>query len=206
MFRQADYDWTKVKEANTKSGKEHVDTYKTWQETYNQPAPKIDWGFDLYHHDYLTPAKAKEVEETKIVNNSSVPVIITYEGTEHQEKFLFAGDLEENGWKELLSRKSFKDSIKGTDFFITAHHGYSSGYCKEIFDAMGKPIVNIVSAHRGDESVETAYSKSDNAHGITINDEKRYMLTTRSDGSIKIDVNSEGKYSLSLKQFADNQK
>lgn len=204
IFRQSGYDWDKVKEANTKTGEEMVNTYKAWQETYTEPATEIDWGFDLYHADYLTPSKAKELEEAKMVNNSSVPVIITYKGTECQEKFLFAGDLEEKGWKELLSRKSFQAAISGTDFLITSHHGHTSGYCKEIFEHIGKPIINIVSAHSGDESVEAAYSKNENAHGVTINGATRYMLTTRNDGSITIKVNREGRYTIKLSNFADN--
>lgn len=71
---------------------------------------------------------------------------------------------------------------------------------------MGKPIINILSVHSGDDSLEPAYSKSDNAHGISINNEQRYMLITRNDGSIRIIVNSEGKFNLSFKHFADNEK
>ncbi|MGO9371649.1 MAG: ComEC/Rec2 family competence protein [Syntrophobacteraceae bacterium] len=206
MLRQDSYDWDEVKEVNSTNGAKRVDKYKEWQKTYSSPAPAIDWGFDLYHSDFLTPSKAKELEEAKMVNNSSIPVVITYKGSECQEKFLFAGDLEEKGWKELLARQSFKNAIEGTDFFITSHHGHSSGYCKEIFEAIGKPLINIVSAHSGDESVETTYSKSDKAHGITINGEKRYMLSTRNDGSIRITVNSKGRASIGLVAFADNQK
>jgi len=207
LFRQKEYDWDEVREVNTKKGIKNVDTYEEWQNKYNVPAraEEIDWGFDLYHQDYLSPSQAKELEEAKMVNNSSIPVILTYRGTEYREKFLFAGDLEEKAWKKLLGRQSFKDAIKGTDFFITSHHGHSSGYCKEIFEAMGKPIVNIVSAHRGDESVESLYSSSDNAHGIKIDDKMRYMLSTRNDGSIRISVGSEGKYSLWFENYTNNE-
>lgn len=204
MFRQNGYDWNEVKESNSESGKEKVDTYQEWQEIYNQPASEIDWGFDIYHKDYLTPSQAKALDKSKIVNNSSIPVIITYQGTRYSKKFLFAGDLEEKGWLELLKRQSFKDVIKGTDFFITSHHGHSSGYCKEIFEAMGKPILNIVSARSRDESVEAAYSSNENAQGTKINGNKRYMLSTRNDGSISIEVDSEGKYSLWCDNFWDN--
>jgi beta-lactamase superfamily II metal-dependent hydrolase len=204
LYRQRGYDWEEVKEVNSESGAELVESYQTWQETYNSPAPEVNWGFDLSLTNALTPAEAKELNESKMVNNSSVPVIITYTGSEYQEKFFFSGDLEEDGWKKLLKRESFKKAIKGTDFFITAHHGHSSGYCKEIYDAMGKPIVNIVSARSGDESVEPSYSSPDNAIGKEIEGTKRYMISTRSDRSICISVNSEGKYSLWFEDFLDN--
>ncbi|NQT56522.1 MAG: hypothetical protein HQ551_09870 [Desulfobacteraceae bacterium] len=204
MFRQDSYDWAKVKESNSESGAEKVDTYDEWQKTYNQPGTDINWGFSIYRGDYLTPSQAEALEKSKMVNNSSIPVIITYQGSQFTEKFFFAGDLEKNGWLELLKRQSFKDAIKGTDFFITSHHGHSSGYCKEIFEAMGKPIINIVSARSRDESVESAYSSSDNAKGVDFNGQKRYMLSTRNDGSICIQVDSEGKYSLWCDNFSDN--
>lgn len=204
IYRQTGYNWEEVKEVNSESGAELIESYKKWQETYSSPAPAVDWGFDLSFKDVLTPTEAKRLNELKMVNNSSVPLIISYTGSQYQEKFFFSGDLEEDGWKELLKRESFKSTIKGTDFFITPHHGHSSGYCKEIYEAIGKPIVNIVSAQSGDESVDSAYSSSDNAHGIKLDGEKRYMLTTRNDGSICISVNSEGKYSLCCENFEDN--
>jgi len=206
ISRQSDYDWEAVEEANTISGMKKVNSYKNWQKNYDEKAPQIDWGFDIYQSDYLTPSEAKSLEESTMVNNSSIPVIVNFRGTQHSEKFLFAGDLEEKGWKELLKRKSFKEKIKGTDFFITSHHGHSSGYCKEIFEAMGKPILNIVSTRSGDASVELAYSKSENSHGIDLAGVKRYMLSTRNDGSIRITVDSEGKYFLRCDHYRDNSK
>ncbi|MFX0197633.1 MAG: ComEC/Rec2 family competence protein [Candidatus Hodarchaeota archaeon] len=203
IYRQMGYDWDEVKEANSTSGAEKVDTYQAWQEGYVPPVPQIDWGFEIYH-DALTPSEAKTLDESKMVNNSSIPVVITYRGSEFTEKFLFGGDLEEKGWLELLKRESFKQSINDTDFFITSHHGHSSGYCKEIFEVMGKPFVNIVSARGRDKSVESAYSSSDNAIGIIIGGEKRYMLSTRNDGSICIEVSPAGKYSLGFEDFSDN--
>jgi hypothetical protein len=204
ISRQKDYDWEAVKDVNSDSGAEKVEIYKDWQATYNREALEPDWGFDLYQSDFLTPGQAKQLEESKMVNNSSIPVVITFKGTQYQEKVLFSGDLEKKAWIELLRRQSFKNAIKGTDVFITSHHGHSSGYCKEIFEAMGKPIVNIVSTHTGDESVETAYSSPDNALGIEIGGIKRYMLSTRKDGSICIDVGSDGKFWISLNKYTDN--
>jgi len=204
MHRQGGYDWDEVKEVNSESGAEIVQSYRTWQATYSQPAPAVDWGFDLYARDYLTPAEAKRINESKMVNNSSIPVIVTYNGSQYQEKIFFTGDLEEDGWKELLKRQSFKNAIKGTTFFITSHHGHSSGYCKEIFDEMGKPLVNIVSARSGDDSVESSYSSRDNAYGVDLGGSKRYMLSTRTDGSICISVNPIGQYSLWSSNFGNN--
>lgn len=204
IFRQSDYTCNEVKESNSESGSEKIDIYSDWQETYNQPACEIDWGFHIYHKAYLNPSETKNLDESKAINNSSIPIVISYQGTEYSKKFLFGGDLEKEGWLELLKRSSFRETIKDTDFFITSHHGHSSGYCKEIFENMGKPILNIVSARSRDESVESAYSSNDNASGTEINGKKRYMLSTRNDGNICIEVSSEGKYSLWCDNFSDN--
>lgn len=204
ICRQKEYDWDAVKEVNTESGAEKVDIYKEWQATYNLPATDPDWGFDLYHNDYLIPKQAEELEKSKMLNNSSMPVLITFTGAKYIQKFLFPGDLEQKGWLELLKRKSFKEAIKNTTFFITSHHGHTSGYCKEIFDAMGKPLLNIVSTHSGDENVEAAYSNPENAIGIDFDGNVRYMLSTRKDNNICIDVESSGYAWVGCCQFDDN--
>ena len=98
----------------------------------------------------------------------------------------FPGDLEKTAWLELLKKQDFKNLIKGTSFFIASHHGHSSGYCKEIFENMGKPYFNIVSARKKDESVEPAYSSSNNAKGVQYNGRTRYMLSTRNDGDLSL--------------------
>ncbi len=204
IFRQSNYNWDEVIDSGTVSGAELIDSYRAWQENYNQTAPTINWGLDIYHRDYLEPPEANTLDEAKAINNSSIPTVIKYQGSKYTEKFLFSGDLEKRGWLELLKRKSFREAIKDTDFFVTSHHGHSSGYCKEIFEVMGKPILNIVSARSRDESVESAYSSSDNTRGIEINGKTRYMLSTRNDGNICIDVNSEGRYSVSFEDFQEN--
>ena len=204
LFRQEDYEWEAVEEANSESGAEKIDSYKEWQADYKFPVTNPDWGFNVYHADYLTPKQAKELEESKMVNNSSIPVVITFKGTQYTQKFLFSGDLEQKGWLGLLKRESFKNEIKGTTFFITSHHGHTSGFCKEIFDVMGKPLINIVSTHSGDESVDPAYSKPENAIGIYFGDNIRYMLSTRKDKSICIDVDPTGHAQVGCCDFDDN--
>lgn len=204
IFRQEDYNWEAVKNDNTEEGAKNVGKYKEWQETYTVPVDGPNWGMKLYYSKYLTPLQAHAVDKAKFVNNSSIPVMIEFQGSKFKEKFFFSGDLEEAAWKVLLEDEAFKNALKGTDFFITAHHGHSTGYCKEIYNVMGKPIVNIVSARRRDESIEGAYSKPENAIGAKFNGEIRYMLSTRKDGTIFIEVDSEGKYSIWGEKLEDN--
>ena len=199
MLRQK-YDWDDVKTGD-RGEYENLDTYVDLQQDYNQPVTSPpDWGMNISHGDYLTPEKAKEINENEFINNSSIPTFIEYKGY----KIVLPGDLEADAWTELFKREAFKDSIKAGNFFVTSHHGHSSGYCKEIYGYMGKPFFNIISTHSGDESVESAYSKPENAIGITHNGETRYMLSTRSDGSIVIEIYENGKVTFDCVKLTDN--
>ena len=199
MVRQI-YDWEDVKQGENQEEKYgNLDTFSKWQESYNQKTWHPDWGMKLRHF-CLTPSEAKKLDETKFVNNSSIVTAIEYEGF----KIVFPGDLEKTAWLELLKNQDFKDLIKGTSFFVASHHGHSSGYCKEIFENMGKPYFNIVSAGRKDESVDSAYSSPHNARGVNHKGKTRYMLSTRNDGIIFIEIYENGKAIYNCFNLDDN--
>jgi hypothetical protein len=119
-------------------------------------------------------------------------------------KLFFPGDLMDDGWKELLKRNNFETALKGTDFFITAHHGHKSGYTPEIYEVIGegKPLINIVSEKSGGE-VHSVYSDSEHAEGIERNGETRRMFSTRR-GSIFITVYNDSSYDIDQKELEDN--
>lgn len=203
MTRQR-YDWESIKQGEDQEEYENLDAFSEWQESYNQNVEHWpDWGMELKYlenNTYLTPSEAKNLDEAKFVNNSSIVVAVKYKGW----KIVFPGDLEKLAWLKLLENQNFKDLIKDTSFFVAPHHGHSSAYCKEIFENTGKPHFNIVSAHKRDESVDSAYSSSDNAKGVEHNDETRYMLSTRKDGSIVIEVDENGKATFDVLKLDDN--
>lgn len=200
MTRQ-EYDWEEIKQGEDKEEYENLDNYSKWQEIYNQKVEVWpDWGMNLEYNIRLDPTEAKELDESKYVNNSSIVVAVEYKNW----KIIFPGDIESSAWIKLLKRQRFQDLIKGTAFFVASHHGHSSGYCKEIFENMGKPHLNIVSAHKRDESVDSAYSSSNNARGVSYDGRTRYMLSTRQDGSILIEVDEEGNSSFNTLRLDDN--
>ena len=185
---------------------DNLDTYSNWQNTYNTtPVIWPEWGMTIESF-WLTTAEAKAIGESKYINNSSIVTIATFKGTEHQEKFLFGGDMETAGWDTLLKlRPGFKEAIKGVDFYIVSHHGHQSGFSEALYAAMGKPILNIVSIHNYDEHIDDRYSQEAYALGRTFPDgTTRRRMTTRKDGTITISVNNEGKYSLSTQCLIDN--
>lgn len=194
------YNWEEIK-VGDKEKYENLDIYSEWQEKYNQEVVSPpDWGMVLNHGTYLNPEQAKKLNEGKFINNSSIPTFIEYKGW----KIVFPGDIETSGWLELLKRENFKNSLMGTSFFVASHHGHSAGYCKEIYETMGRPYFNIVSTHRGDESVDPAYSRPENAKGVQYNNETRYMFSTRNDGSIVIEVDDNGKATFDFLQLSNN--
>jgi competence protein ComEC len=120
------------------------------------------------------------------INNHSLVVVASYAGL----KMVIPGDNEAPSWKELLRRPDFVAAVKGADILLASHHGRDAGYCAELFEAMGKPRLVVISDGRfGDTSATDRYSKQ--AAGWTVYDgagvgETRYCVTTRCDGNITI--------------------
>jgi beta-lactamase superfamily II metal-dependent hydrolase len=198
------YDWEKVKEAECDY--ENLDHYSAWQARYIFPAPAIDWGMDIKVFK-LTPTEAQALNQNNWINNSGLVVVVTITGTtgrKFSEKFVFGADVESDGWIELLKNQNFKRAIAAADFYIASHHGHSSGFSTELYDAMGKPFLNLISVTSGDDHIDSRYGSADYARGADVNGEKRYSLTTRTDGSIFIEVNDEGRFSTSTACLEDN--
>lgn len=199
------YDWEGVKIAED-GDYDNLDAYTAWQSSYNvTPTHFPDYGIETQCF-WLSPDEAKAIDESKFINNSSIVTIVTVKGTQFEQKFLFAGDMETAGWEALLVKKpGFKEAVKGVKFFIVPHHGHKSGFLEALFVAMGKPYLNIISIHHNDEHIDDRYSQEAYAVGVEIDGERRRRLTTRHDGTITIGVTDEGKYWIECKKLADNE-
>ena len=200
LYRQR-YDWEEVKESE--ADYDNLDHYSVWQETYSDPAPAVNWGMDIKYFR-LTPGQAQALGGNW-VNNSGIVVVVTITGTKFREKFVFGADVETDGFIELLKSQAFRQAVAGADFYIASHHGHSSGFSTELYAAMGKPILNLISVTNGDEHVDPRYASSDYALGTKVDGEERYSLTTRTDGSIFIDVNDEGRFYVHVHDLDDNE-
>ena len=200
MARQT-YDWEEVKSGEPLRGEYvNLDMFSAWQESYDRQVECPDWGGMKLESHRLTPRRAKELDEARFVNNSSIVTVIEWNGF----KTVFPGDLEEAGWRELLGDRNFANSIRGATLFVASHHGHSSGYCGEIFEVMGRPVCNVVSARAGDAHVSRAYSSPENAEGLDCGGETRRMFSTRNDGSIFVEVGEDGKAILETFHFDCN--
>ena len=102
--------------------------------------------------------------------------------------FALTGDLERQGWLQLLQNPYVCESLKRVNIFVASHHGRESGYCREVFDYCS-PWLVIVSdgaIQYGTQKMASVYGQ--HATGGWFNRqgkwEGRKVLTTRNDGSI----------------------
>ncbi len=103
-------------------------------------------------------------------------------------KFLFPGDMEKDGFSNMLKHQLFASLMSGIDVLVAAHHGRENGKCEAMFDVHGcKPCLVVISdcakKHQSQETVPYYYDK---ARGIVDfrGQGPRYVLTTRSDDFI----------------------
>lgn len=124
--------------------------------------------------------------DTNNLNNHSLVVVVSYAGL----RMVIPGDNEAPSWKELLNDPAFVTAVRGADVLLASHHGRDAGYCPELFEAMGKPRLVVISDGRfGDTSASDRYSKQ--VSGWTVYDpsgqsDKRNCVTTRRDGHITV--------------------
>lgn len=108
----------------------------------------------------------------------------------HGFRFMFPGDMENQGWNNLLATcPPFRDSIAGVNVLIAAHHGRENGICKDIFDKFGcQPQLVVISddykQYDTQETTNYYASKSQGIVGYRGCPGTRYVLTTRLDGEI----------------------
>lgn len=98
--------------------------------------------------------------------------------------FIIPGDLEEAGWKQLLSSEDFRTALSGVNVFIASHHGRESGYCREVFDYCTPQVVVFSDSSVKHATQEMANTYANHAMGVTFNGQTRKVLSTRNDGSI----------------------
>lgn len=115
-------------------------------------------------------------------NNLSLVTFIKYDNF----SIIFPGDLERQGWLELLKNDAFKRDLGKVNVFVASHHGREDGYCEEVFNYCNPAIVIISDKEIVHDTQKQLYQK--HAKGISWNngEDTRYVLTTRSDGTMTI--------------------
>ena len=133
----------------------------------------------IFHNDYPTFSDTNNLSLLAFVDVNDV-------------RFALGGDLETEGWTELLKTPGVKDGLRRVDVFVASHHGRQSGYCSEVFDYC-KPEVIVMSdgpIRHGTQEMSSVYAR--HASGVNFNNagrsEPRKVLTTRKDGHIVWDL------------------
>lgn len=102
--------------------------------------------------------------------------------------FLFPGDMEKDGFNNMLKFQPFAALMSGIDVLVAAHHGRENGKCEAMFDSHGcmPALVVISDCAKKHQSQETVPFYSSKAKGIADfrGQGRRYVLTTRSDDFI----------------------
>jgi competence protein ComEC len=206
MLLTQNLNWNLIK---TNSGGTHetLDAYVSGKDArFSGWVPDPFYGLTLQSF-MLEPNRAQQISPSinAAVNNCSIVSVVSFTGTKYSPKFLFGGDMEEAGWEELLAtNQQFRNAVSGTWFYFASHHGHSSGFSTKLYDAMGRPSLNLISVRHNDESRDGRYSEADFARGWPIGGEERKMLSTTHDGSIFIDVDSEGLPNVHTHYLPDN--
>lgn len=200
--------WSLVKDKSGVSTHESLDAYIAGKDAKFNGGWVPDPNFGMYLESFaLHPNRAQQISGSinSAMNNCSLVTVASFAGTKYTPKFLFGGDMEEAGWNELLATSpAFRDAVRGIWFYFPSHHGHSSGFSTELYDAMGKPVLNLISVRHNDESRDNRYSEDEFSSGWPLGSEERKMLSTTHDGSIFIDVDSEGLPNVYTRFLADN--
>lgn len=132
-------------------------------------------------------------------NNLSVATFFSYNGFQ----VLFPGDLEEEGWQELLKNAAFREQLGATTILVASHHGRFDGFCAEVFNYCD-PLAVVISdkeiLHDTQEGMAALYGSMLNRDGVVVKNSlaRRKVLTTRSDGNIRFDVTDGSHFDVLL--------
>jgi len=176
------------------------DHFSSWAGTPDDSEISAEaWGVNIESRQ-LSVEQATEVSSTPnaIVNNCSRVRLYEHSGI----KILLAGDIEKDGMKKLLELNlKFKTKLAGLNILIAPHHGHSSSFSTELFNATGQVNVVIASMMSGDKHVDGRYSDQKFVAGIPFDDgTTKRLLTTRSHGAISCISKGDGTYQVQIHQ------
>lgn len=115
-------------------------------------------------------------------NNLSMAVFLKC----HNTGVMFTGDLEKDGFAELLKNVDFRQALSETNVYVASHHGRESG-CSDEVAALLTNVYYVVISDKGyaHDTQETIPFYTNIARGGPFRSQgTRYVLTTRNDGRI----------------------
>jgi competence protein ComEC len=178
-----------IRDGNRKQDSEILDEYLRILGTYSadvlagsasDSSAPAHWGGVKMSH-FITPTCGDGN-----LNNHGIVFILEYA----EGKIIIPGDNEPASWKELIKDKRFIEAAKNPDVLVAPHHGRESAYCSELFQAIGKPYITVISdGPECDTSATGNYGNQSKGWRVYYPDdsfEERYCVTTRKDGVIRV--------------------
>jgi beta-lactamase superfamily II metal-dependent hydrolase len=116
-----------------------------------------------------------------------------------EHKFIFPGDMEKAGWRQLLRNAAFIAELRGVNVFVASHHGRENGYCEEVMNLCpGIEVVVMSDKKMGFQSQETLALYRKHTRGILYEGKPRHVLTTARDGYICFTVPAIGMANVTV--------
>jgi beta-lactamase superfamily II metal-dependent hydrolase len=107
----------------------------------------------------------------------------------HGFNFLFPGDMEHDGFDNMLRYQPFAAQMRNVHVLMASHHGRENGKCEAMFDQHGcNPYAVVISdcakRHQTQETTPYYHSKAKGVANFRQLGNVRRVLTTRSDDAI----------------------
>lgn len=173
-----------------------IERFLTIHGSYNSP---VSEPFNLHMGGITYKTFYNPFPQFKDTNNLSCVVSFEFAGF----RILFPGDLEEDGWLELLQREDFRNELAGVHVLVASHHGRENGYCEAVFDYCSpRAVVMSDKAIVHDaQNMAQAYRRhvtANHPNGVIVRttQRQRHVLTTRNDGHIHFAVSSNGDFTI----------
>ncbi len=116
------------------------------------------------------------------IHNLSLVTFLSYRDVQ----MIFPGNLEREGWRNLLQCYDFRERLKKVNIFVASAHGKEAGYCSEVFNYC-TPEVVIISNHAGQSVTDQMmYQYKSHIKKSLFNISEKPLLTTEEDGVITI--------------------
>ncbi|WP_374312848.1 ComEC/Rec2 family competence protein [Dongia sp.] len=131
-------------------------------------------------------------------NDLSMPLFVGKGGF----TILFGGDLEADGWRNLLVSPDFRRRLARVTVLVASHHGRRNGQCPELFNFCRPHVVIFSDYEHKHDTQQTVSWYGDRVQGIPDMSyplgayPMRKVLTTRSDGHMRIHVQANGNYMI----------
>lgn len=130
------------------------------------------------------------------INNLSLVTFLFQGGL----RIIFSGDLEEAGWRLLLTNKNFCSCLSRVNVFVASHHGRRNGFYANVFQYCKPDVIVFSDSSIVHETQQTAGLYHPYASGVMFADNnKRHVLTTRNNGGIVFEATGDN-YRVDIKR------